>query len=48
MYDIIYKQGQRSGCDNMAVAFKFYVIKDWSQFLFGSWRNNPNQVMHTV
>ena len=48
MYDIIYKQGQRSGRDNMAVAFKFYVIKDWSQFFFGSWRNNPNQVMHTV
>ena len=24
------------------------IIKDWSQFLFGSWRNNLNQVVHTV
>jgi hypothetical protein len=24
------------------------TIKDWSQFLFGSWRNNLNQVVHTV
>jgi hypothetical protein len=49
MYDIIYNQGQRSGRDNMAVAFKSsYVIKDWSQFLLGSWRNNLNQVVHTV
>jgi hypothetical protein len=22
------------------------VFKDWSQFLFGSWRNNLNQVVH--
>jgi hypothetical protein len=28
MYDIIYKQRQRSGRDNIAVAFKSYVIKD--------------------
>jgi hypothetical protein len=48
MYDIIYKQRQRSGRDNIAVAFKSYVIKDWSQFLFGSLRNNPNQVIHTM
>ena len=25
-----------------------YIIKDWSQFLFGSRRNNLNQVAHTV
>ena len=24
------------------------LIKDWSQFLFGSWRNNLNQVVHTL
>jgi len=24
------------------------LFKDWSQFLFGSWRNNLNQVVHTV
>ena len=24
------------------------IFKDWSQFLFGSWRNNLNQVVHTV
>jgi hypothetical protein len=42
MHDIIYKGCQRSGRDYMAVAFKSsYVIKDWSQFLFGSWRNKP-------
>jgi len=23
-------------------------LKDWSQFLFGSWRNNLNQVVHNV
>jgi hypothetical protein len=23
------------------------LFKDWSQFLFGSWRNNLNQVVHT-
>jgi hypothetical protein len=22
--------------------------KDWSQFVFGSWRNNLNQVVHTM
>ena len=49
MHDIIYRWRQRSGRDYMAVAFQSsYVIKDWSQFLFGSWRNNLNQVMHTV
>ena len=25
-----------------------WIFKDWSQFLFGSWRNNLNQVVHTV
>ena len=24
------------------------ILKDWSQFLFGSWKNNLNQVVHTV
>jgi hypothetical protein len=24
------------------------TLKNWSQFLFGSWRNNLNQVVHTV
>jgi hypothetical protein len=49
MHDIIYRRRQRSGRDYMAVAFKSsYVIKDWSQFVFGSWRNNLNQVVHTV
>jgi hypothetical protein len=24
------------------------IFNDWSQFLFGSWRNNLNQVVHTV
>ena len=24
------------------------IFKDWSQFLFCSWRNNLNQVVHTV
>jgi hypothetical protein len=24
------------------------TLKDWSQFLFGSWRNNLNQVVHTM
>jgi hypothetical protein len=24
------------------------IIKDWWKFLFGSWRNNLNQVVHTV
>jgi hypothetical protein len=24
------------------------IIKDWSQFLFNSWRNNLNQVVHTL
>jgi hypothetical protein len=24
------------------------LIKDWSQFVFGSWRNNLNQVVHNV
>jgi hypothetical protein len=24
----------------------FIIIKDWSQFLSGSWRNNLNQVVH--
>jgi hypothetical protein len=27
---------------------KIETIKDWSQFVFGSWRNNLNQVVHTV
>jgi hypothetical protein len=37
MHDIIYRRRQRSGRDYMAVAFKSsYVIKDLSQFLFGS------------
>jgi hypothetical protein len=22
------------------------ALKNWSQFLFGSWRNNLNQVLH--
>jgi len=26
----------------------FITIKDWSQYLCGSWRNNLNQVIHTV
>ena len=26
----------------------FTIFKDLSQFLFGSWRNNLNQVVHTV
>ena len=26
----------------------FTIFKDWSQFVFGSWRNNLNQVVHTV
>ena len=39
MHDIIYRRRQRSGRDYMAVAFQSsYVIKDWSQFLFGSWQ----------
>jgi hypothetical protein len=25
-----------------------HLTKDWSQFFFGSWRNNLNQVVHTV
>jgi hypothetical protein len=49
MHEIIYRCRQRSGREYMAVAFKSsYVIKDWSQFLFGSWRNNLNQVVPTV
>ena len=29
--------------------YKFIIlIKNWSHFLFGSWRNNLNQVVHTV
>ena len=24
------------------------MFKDWSPFVFGSWRNNLNQVVHTV
>jgi hypothetical protein len=29
------------------ITTKDKLIKDWSQFLFGSWRNNLNQVVHT-
>ena len=29
-------------------AYIYKTIKDWSQFLIGSWRNNLNQVVHTV
>ena len=30
------------------IPFHAKLFKDWSQFMFGSWRNNLNQVVHTV
>ena len=35
-------------CFPPPIKLAFTIFKDWSEFLFASWRNNLNQVVHTV
>ena len=44
----LYFQIMRCKKKNLCVVLPEVIIKDWSQFFFGSWRNKLKNVVHTV